>query len=113
MSQFVDTGTKSFNVNAGIGRYLFVEVSAANTVAVLGAGVAVGNTLEETFDAGDPVAIWLASKQGSVKAVSGGALTAGAVCGPVAGGKVTGAGTGYVALEDAAGADEIVEITKA
>lgn len=116
MSQYDETGYKTFTPGAALAQWTRVKISSGKIVA---AGITdendIGVVTRQTFaDGGPPVAVKLRNSGGSHKAIAAAAITAGAILFTAASGKVSvSASTAFkrgIALE-AAGADgDIIEV---
>lgn len=90
MSQYDDSGVKSFIAAGLIPKYARVYVSAAGTVDVAGITAKdIGTCLNEAFAAGDRVAVKLRTAPGTHKMIAAAAIAVGAGCWTAADGEVS------------------------
>jgi len=115
MSQYDDTGRKSFTAGGAIAQHLRVKFSSGK-LAVAGLTDQDFGTIENAaFADGDVRAVRLLSKQGTHPAVAAGAISQGAKVYGAASGKIsatqgTGAFLRGVALEAATADGDVIEI---
>ncbi len=116
MSQFDDSGVRTFNAAGAISKHARVKISAADTVDTAGlAEKEIGTALNAAFAAGDRVAVKLRSAPGTHKMIAIEALAVGATLYTEASGKVqdTAATTSFqvgTALEAATADGDIIEV---
>ena len=116
MSQYDDSGIKSYKASAAIAQYARVYLSAAETVTTAGlTDICIGTALNEAFAANDPVAVKLWSASGTHKCIADEASAVNAVLYTCASGEVqdTAEATGFqlgIALEAAGAAGDIIEV---
>jgi predicted RecA/RadA family phage recombinase len=116
MSQFDDTGFKTFEASGAIPKHARVKLEAAGTIAVAGlAEKDIGTALQEAFAAGDRVGVKLTSAPGTHKMIAAEALARGARVYTEAGGKVqdTAQATSFqwgTSLEEATADNDIIEV---
>lgn len=115
MSQYVDTGFKTFPTAAAIGKYLRVKLDATGKVSVAGIADKDIGTLDEASLAADDVrAVRLTSAPGTRKCIAAAAITRGARVFTAAAGKVSNtAATAFqygTALEASAADGDIIEV---
>lgn len=116
MSQFNDNGYRAFVCDEAIAQWARVTLDADGRVTTAGlADKGIGVATRETFAAGDPVAVSLNTKPGTIKMIAVEALAAGATVYSEASGKVqdTAQATAFqvgVALEAATADGDIIEV---
>lgn len=116
MSQFQNTGHKTFVCDEALAMYSRVKLDADGRVTTAGlADQCVGTARNATFAAGEAVDVMLASACGTRKMIAVEALAIGAIVYGEAGGKIqdTAASTSYkvgVALEAAAADGDVIEV---
>lgn len=115
MSQFNDTGTKTFKSAGAITKGARVKISAAETVDNAGlTDKCIGTALNDTFAAGERIAVALRTKPGTHKCIAAAAIAAGAEVFSAAAGKVSvSASTAFregFAMEAAGANNEVFEV---
>lgn len=116
MSQFNDTGFKSFECDEAIPQWSRVKLDSDGKVTIAGlADKGIGVATRATFAAGEFVDVALNTKPGTVKMIAVEALAAGATVYSEAAGKVqdTAQATAFqvgVALEAATADGDIIEV---
>lgn len=89
MSQYDDSGVKTFTASAAIAKYARVTLASTGLIAEAGLAVKeIGTALQEAFAAGDRVAVKLRSAPGTHKMIAKEAMAIGALVYTEAGGKV-------------------------
>lgn len=117
MSQFVDTGSKTFTAGAAIAKDLRVTLTSGK-LAVAGLAVKEIGTLEEaSFADLDVRSVRLRTAAGTTKMVAAGAIAVGAEVHTAASGKVndTATATSYLvgtALEAASADGDVIEVLR-
>ncbi len=90
MSQYDDSGFRTFIAAGAIGKNIRVKISAAETVDVAGiTDREIGTTTGQAFAAGDRVTVKLRSAPGTHKMVFAAAVTVGALVYTAASGKAS------------------------
>ena len=116
MSQYTDSGCKSFPVSAAIAQHARVILASDGTVSTAGlAEKGIGTAERAAFASGDVIAIRLLSAAGTHKMIASEALAAGATVYTEASGKVqdTAQATAFqcgIALEAATADGDIIEV---
>lgn len=115
MSQYNDTGTRSFTTAGAITRFARVILGSGGTVTVAGASDKDIGTARDATASGENVTVTLLNKSGSAKHVASAAIAAGAEVEAAASGKIatkaSGTAIGY-ALEAAAADGDIIEVLR-
>ena len=117
MSQYNDSGLKTFTAGAAIGAHVRVMLTSGK-LAVAGAGTTdydkeIGTTEYASFADGDPVTVRLRSKEGTRKMVAANPVAAGVAVYGAASGKVDDVESGTqlgVSLEAATATGDIIEV---
>jgi len=114
MSQYVETGIKTFTTNAAIVQHARVYLSAAGVVTISGnTAVDIGTTEKPTF-AAEPVAVKLTNAPGTRRMIADGVIAANALVYGGANGKVSTTSTSShligQALEAATADGDIIEV---
>ena len=115
MNQKVDTGSRSFEAGAAIGKHILVKLSSGK-LDVAGLGDEwIGTINAKAFASGDRRSVDLRSKQGTIVCIASGAFSEGDVVFGRAAGKIddisaTSAVRVGIALEAAAAAEEEIEV---
>lgn len=90
MSQYDDSGVKTFVASAAIAKNARVTLASGNTVAEAGITAKdIGTALNEAFASGDRVAVKLRTAPGTHKMIAAAAVTLGATVFTAASGKVS------------------------
>lgn len=115
MSQFDDSGHKTFKAAGAISKGARVKISAAETVDNAGlAEKCIGTATNQAFAAGDRVTVKLRSANGTHKAIAAAAIAAGAEIFSAAAGKVSvSASTAFregFAMEAAGANNDVIEV---
>lgn len=116
MSQFVDGNTKSFECDEAIALHARVKLDADGKVTTAGlADKEIGTALQETFAAGEHVAVKLRTGAGTHKMLVSEAITVGSAVYTEASGKVqdTAASTSFLvgtALESSSADGDVIEV---
>ena len=117
MSQYVDTGTKSFVAGAAIARYLRVKLTSGKLAVAGLADKEIGTICDASFADLDQRSVVLRTKQGTCLMVAAGAITAGAAVHTAASGKIDDAATatGFLigtAIEAATADGDVIEVLR-
>lgn len=115
MSQYNDSGYRSFTATAAIAQYALVKAASVSTCTTAGLNeVAIGVAMNAAFAAGDRVNVGLLTKQGTLPMLASGAFSVNAVLYGRASGKVDDIASGAIrcgiALEAATAANDVVEV---
>lgn len=115
MSQFDDSGVKTFEASAAISKGARVLLAADGTISAAGlTGKEIGTALAAAFAAGDRVAVKLRTAAGSHKMIAAAAIAAGATVFTAASGKVSvSASTAFqvgTAVEAATANNDVIEV---
>lgn len=115
MSQYDDSGYRTFLAAGALGKNVRVKISAAETVDAAGiTDREIGTTTSQAFAAGDRITVKLRSAPGTHKIVAAAAITAGALVYTAASGKCSvSASTAYIlghAMEAAGANGDVIEV---
>lgn len=116
MSQYDDSGYKTFECDEAIAKFARVKLDSDGKITTAGlADKGIGVATRETFAAGEPVSVKLNSGPGTCKMIASEALDAGATVYSEASGKVqdTAQATAFqvgVALEAATADGDVIEV---
>ena len=113
MSQQVDTGTRTFTAAGTIKRFALVQYGSGGTITEGGAATGHVGVATEACETGDVIAVWLISKQGTIKCLAHGAITKGSTLEAAAAGRVTTHALGTLVgrtLETATTQGDIIEV---
>lgn len=119
MADYVDPGYRTFVAGGALGRHLRVKLTTGK-LALAGVGatdnlVELGTLEDAAFADGDVCNVSLRNKQGTVKMVAGGSITAGASVYGAANGKISTTASGSplgIALTGASGDNSIIEVLR-
>lgn len=111
--QFTDQYQITLNATEELARYRRVKLSGTRGAAYADAGEDSIGVVRALVASGDPAAVWLQNKQGTIPMVASGVISANALVYPANDGKITATVTGRAigrALEAASGDASIIEV---